>query len=208
MDMGRIVLGNMTVTISFLFPFFILVIILFYFFAIRRFIRSQRLFKSSAFDAESYFHRVLNSSFSGIVLLVLAILLAEVLHYISFEDFNILSWINFTGILIIYSIRLSIDRESRKIESEKPEFRDDYILKLKKEESQFLEASIISFTVGFAFITIQYSISNHWSWFYQILSILVIPVIEAIAIFSLLFWLIWHFSRTIEEKRENWSSGP
>jgi fructose-specific phosphotransferase system IIC component len=127
--------------------------------------------------------------------------LAAVLHYISFEDFNILSLINFAGILIIYSIRLSIDRESRKIESEKPEFRDEYILKLKKEESQFLEASIISFMVGFALMTIQYSISNPWSWFYQILSILVIPVIEAIAMFSLLFWLIWHFSRTSEEKK-------
>ncbi|MCL4330581.1 MAG: hypothetical protein M1533_06270 [Candidatus Thermoplasmatota archaeon] len=127
--------------------------------------------------------------------------MAAVLHYISFEDFNILSLINFAGILIIYSIRLSIDRESRKIESEKPEFRDEYILKLKKEESQFLEASIISFMVGFALMTIQYSISNPWSWFYQILSILVIPVIEAIAMFSLLFWLIWHFSRTSEEKK-------
>ena len=189
-------------TISFLFPFFILVILLFYFFAIRSFILSCRLIESSASDAESYLHRVLNSSLSGIVLLVLVILLAAVLHYISFEDFNILSLINFAGILIIYSIRLSIDRESRKIESEKPEFRDEYILKLKKEESQFLEASIISFMVGFALMTIQYSISNPWSWFYQILSILVIPVIEAIAMFSLLFWLIWHFSRTSEEKKE------
>ena len=201
MDMGRSVLGDMAATISFLFPFFILVILLFYFFAIRSFILSRRLFKSSAPNAESYFRRVLYSSFSGMVLLVFIMLLAEVLHYVSLEGFNILSLINFAGIFIIFSIRLSIARESRKIESEKPEFRDEYILKLKKEESQFLEASIISFIVGFAFMTIQYSIHNHWSWFYQILSILVIPVIEAIAIFSLLFWLIWHFSRISEQKK-------
>ncbi len=189
-------------TISqFLFPLFIFIALILYPLTMRGFIISRRKFKNLDSNAELFFHRVIYQFLLVLSVSIILIMGSEYLQYIGFEDFNIVMWINPGGILTLYPLRMSIEKYRQKIRSAKSNFRDDYILKLRKEEAQFLEISIISFIAGFVMIGIQYRLNDHVSELYLILTIFIIPTLEVVAIFSLLFWLIWHFSRRSEQKK-------
>lgn len=194
-------LKDMLTISQFLFPLFIFIALILYPLTMRGFIISRRKFKNLDSNAELFFHRVIYQFLFVLSVSIILIMGSEYLQYIGFEDFNIVMWINLGGILTLYPLRMSIEKYRQKIRSAKSNFRDDYILKLRKEEAQFLEISIISFIAGFVMIGIQYSLNDHVSELYLILTIFIIPTLEVVAIFSLLFWLIWHFSRRSEQKK-------
>ena len=194
-------LKDMLTISQFLFPLFIFIALILYPLTMRGFIISRRKFKNLDSNAELFFHRVIYQFLLVLSVSIILIMGSEYLQYIGFEDFNIVMWINPGGILTLYPLRMSIEKYRQKIRSAKSNFRDDYILKLRKEEAQFLEISIISFIAGFVMIGIQYRLNDHVSELYLILTIFIIPTLEVVAIFSLLFWLIWHFSRRSEQKK-------
>ncbi len=171
--------------------------------AVREFRKSLILYKKLSPDGDSFFHWVHIRSNTWILGLTSAIVIAGLLHFISQEEFIILLFLYIAGAESIFLVRSLIDKEKHKIEVREDPSDRGHILRLRKEELQFLRVSIVFFAIGFGLMSIQYLYSNQGGLAYVILTGLLIPPVEAIAIFSLLFWIIWHFSRRSEERKND-----
>ena len=203
MDLGRSVLIDMTGAQFYLFVLILILTIILYLWTIWNFIISRRLILNLSSGAEHRSRKVIIRSLTGILGLFSVTVLFGFLHLINLESFETIFWLNAVGILLMILIRISIEKHlslSKKKVNEGAA-QNEYVVKLKREESQILKVAIVSNLLGFLLLGIQYTFFTPQSSIYEIVSILIIPTVEALAIFSTLFWIIWHFSRRKEQNK-------